>query len=210
MTESDAAPLSYDSFLELDLADPANEELADYDARILKLLHCPQAQQNHFLLATLDDFLGVLYALIFAKCKNHPFKGREGPIEIQTVIKRAEHVAKGRVRTSGTWLSGFYFKSALFRIAATYHRGLKVVSGKETSDLQKAELLKIVEPAFPSWQHKELDKIHKEVNQLKHEGKGLFHKRGVTWTQAQAGVAELIELFELWSTERALPLRGGQ
>jgi len=57
------------------------------------------------------------------------------------------------VRTSGNWLAGFHFNSALFRIAATYHRGLKVVSGKETSDLQKGELLKIVEPAFPSWQH---------------------------------------------------------
>lgn len=198
MTESDPAPLSYDSFLELDLADPGNKELADYGARILKLLQCLQAQQNHILLATLDDFLGVFYALIFAKCNNHPFKGRERPIEIQTVIKRAEHVAKGRVRTSGNWLAGFYFNSALFRISATYHRGLKVVSGKETSDLPKGELLEIVEPAFPNWQHKELDKIHKEVNQLKHDGEGLFQTRSVTWKQAESAVEELLELFELW------------
>ncbi len=202
MTESDAAPLSYDSFLELDLADPANEELAGYGARILKLLHCPQARQNHFLLATLDDFLGVLYALIFAKCNNHPFKSREGRIEIQTVINRAEHVAKGRVRTSGNWLSGFYFNSALFRISATYHRGLKVVSGKQTSDLKKGKLLEIVEPAFPSWHHKELDKIHKEVNQLKHDGEGLFQKRSVTWKRAESAVQELLELFELWCNRK--------
>ncbi len=153
MTESDPAPFSYDVFLELDLAGPENRDLADYGARILKLLQRPQAQHNNFFMATLDDFLGVLYALIFAKCNNRPFKDRNGPIEVQTIVKRPEHVAKGRVRTSGNWLAGFHFNSALFRIAATYHRGLKVVSGKETSDLQKGELLKIVEPAFPSWRH---------------------------------------------------------
>ena len=198
MTESDQTPLSYDVFLELDLAAPGNKELAVYGTRILKVLQYPETQKNPFLVATLDDFLGVLYALIFAKCNNHPFKDRTGPIEIQAVLKRAEHVAGGRVRTSGNWLSGFHFNSALFRIAATYHRGLKVVSGKETSALQKADLLKIVETGFPSWQHKELDKIHKEVNQLKHDGEGLFQTRSVSWKESELAVEELIELFELW------------
>lgn len=205
MTESDPAPVSYDVFLELDLADPGNKGLADYGARILNLLQRAQTQQNHFLLATLDDFLGVLYALIFAKCNNRPFTERSEPIEIQAVVKRAEHVAKGRVRTSGNWLAGFHFNSALFRISATYHRGLKAVSGKETSDLQKGELLKIVEPAFPSWQHKELDNIHKEVNQLKHDGEGLFQTRSVTWKQAESAVEELLELFELWRSTKGKP-----
>jgi len=198
MTESDPAAVSYDVFLELDLARSENKQLADSGARILKLLLCPQAQENHFLLATLDDFLGVLYALIFAKCNNRPFKDRNGPIEIQTIVKRAEHVAKGRVRTSGNWLAGFHFNSALFRIAATYHRGLKVVSEKETSDMKKGKLLRIVETAFPSWQHKELDKIHKEVNQLKHDAEGVFQARSVSWTEAGSAVEELLQLFELW------------
>lgn len=149
MTESDHSVLRCDSFLALDLADSGNKRLADYGARILRLFEWPQAQQNHFLFATLDDFLGVLYALILAKCNTRPFTGRKEPVEVQTVIKRAEHVARGMVRTSGNWMSGFYFNSALFRIAASYHRGLKVVSGKETSDLQKGQLLKIVEPVFP-------------------------------------------------------------
>jgi len=205
LTESDPAPAHNDVFLRLDLGVPGNQKLADYGARILNLLQCLETQQNHFLLATLDDFLGVLYALIFAKCNDRAFKDRNGPIEVKTVVKRAEHVAEGKVRTSGNWLTGFHFNSALFRIAATYHRGLKVVCGKGTSDLQKGELLTIVEPTFPSWQHKELDKIHKEVNQLKHDGEGLFQTRTVTWKEAESAVEELLELFEIWRNTNANP-----
>ena len=139
MTESDPAAVSYDVFLELDLARSENKDLAEYGSRIVALLQSPKTRQNHFLLATLDDFLGVLYALIFAKCNNRPFTDRSGQIEVQTVVKRAEHVANGRVRTSGRWLAGFHFNSALFRIAATYHRGLKIVSEKETSGLKKEQ-----------------------------------------------------------------------
>lgn len=204
MTESDRS-VRCDSFLALDLADSGNKRLADYGARILKLFEWPHAQQNHFLFATLDDLLGVLYALIFAKCNTRPFTGRKEPVEVQTVIKRAEHVARGMVRTSGNWLSGFYFNSALFRIAASYHRGLKVVSGKETSGLQKGQLLEIVEAVFPSWRHSELDNIHNEVNQLKHDGNGLFQTRTVTWKQAQSAVEELFELFELWRKKQENP-----
>jgi hypothetical protein len=49
MTESDPAPVRYDAFLELDLAGPENEELADHGVRILKLLECRETQHNQFL-----------------------------------------------------------------------------------------------------------------------------------------------------------------
>ncbi|MGA2299947.1 MAG: gamma-glutamylcyclotransferase family protein [Candidatus Acidiferrum sp.] len=190
----------YESFLRLDLTDPGDKELADYGARILTLLRSPHAQKSHFLVATLDDFLGVLYALIFARHNN--FVERNGPIEVPTVVKRAENVAEGIVRTSSKWLAGFYFNSALFRIAAAYHRGLKVVSGKETCGLYKAALLKIVEPEFSEWLHTNLDKVWDEVNDLKHEAEGLFNSRDVSREQATAAVAELLELFELWNDRR--------
>ncbi|HVS89310.1 MAG TPA: hypothetical protein VHF01_13955 [Candidatus Acidoferrum sp.] len=148
-------------------------------------------------MATLDDFLGVLYALIFAKHNN--FEERSGPIEVPAVVKRAENVAEGTVRTSGKWLAGFYFNSALFRIAAAYHRGLKVVSRNETCRLYKADLLKIVEPEFPKWQHTNLDNVYDEVNDLKHEAEGLFNSRNISREEARAAVAELLGLFELWT-----------
>ena len=97
-------------------------------------------------------------------------------------------------------MAGFDFNSALFRIAAAYHRGLKVVSGNETDDhLKKPKLLKCVERQFPKWQHKNLDRVYKEVNHLKRTPKGLFHSRDVSLDKARAAVAELLELFELWS-----------
>ncbi len=38
--------------------DPKDAELASYGARLLKLLRSSQAQNNHYFIATLDDFLG--------------------------------------------------------------------------------------------------------------------------------------------------------
>jgi hypothetical protein len=191
--------MPYEKYLQLNLADPENAKLAEYGSRIFKLLQRPKTQANQFLVATLDDFLGVLYALIFAKCKTRPFRSRKTPVEVQVIIKRAQDVAEGRVRTSGNWVSGFHFNSALFRIAATYHRGLKVVAGKETESDLVRPLLEIVEPLFPRWQHTDLDKIHTEVNSLKHEGEGLFSERTVDWEQAESAVEELLQLFEFWS-----------
>jgi hypothetical protein len=201
MAESDPVAVSQlDLFLRLDLTDPCDKELAAYGRRLAKLLLYASAEKNHFLVATLDDFLGVLYALIFAGHNSRPFDSRNSPIDVPTVVKRANDIAGGAVRTSGNWLAGFHFNSALFRIAATYHRGLKIVSGKESSDLKKGALLRLVEPSFPDWQHKCLDKIWDEVNCLKHTADGLFSSRTVSRHEASSAIAELLELFECWST----------
>lgn len=187
----------YESFLRLNLKAAEDKELADYSARILRLLQSSQAKKSHFLVATLDDFLGVLYALILAR-HNH-FEERTGPIEIQAVVTRAENVAEGTMRTSGKWLAGFYFNSALFRIAATYHRGLKIVLVKENSDKKKSDLLKLVVAAYPEWKHQCLEEIWTEVNLLKHTPKGLFDSRNIGPLQANTAVVELLSLFENWS-----------
>jgi hypothetical protein len=189
----------YESFLRLDLTDPRDKELADYGVRILRLLQSSQAQKNHYLIATLDDFLGVLYALIFAKHNNRPFEGRSGPIEVERVVKRAENIAEGWVRTSGNWLAGFYFNSALFRVAAVYHRGLKVVSGDHSRGKNRCYFLERVIPKFPEWRHSSLDQIYDEVNDLKHTPEGLFNSRTIGPKEANSAVAELLELFELWA-----------
>ena len=188
----------------LDLADPGDKELADYGAQIVRLLQSPHAEKNHFLISTLDDFLGVLYALIFARHNRPPFEDRCGPIEVPVVLKRAENAAAGTIRTSGKWLAGFHFNSALFRIAATYHRGLKVVSENQTGRPNRVDLLKKVESDFPDWQHKNLDRIYDEVNDLKHSAEGLFNSRSVSASEAKAAVAELLELFELWTKSHGL------
>ena len=110
-------------------SDATNAELAKTASRIAVLLKLPRAQTNPDLFGCLDDFLGAIYALIFAK--QCDFKDRVAiPIELDKVVKRAEQLAAGDVRTDGKWMAGFHFNSALFRMAAAYHRALKVVVGK--------------------------------------------------------------------------------
>lgn len=199
MDKPEPAAHLHEEYLNLNVDDPEDLALVGCGGQILTLLKSSTAQKNCFLVATLDDFLGAIYALIFAKHNTPPFENRSGPIEVPVVLKRAENVAAGSIRRSGKWLAGFHFNSALFRIAAAYHRGLKVVAGKEASkDDSKGDLLRLVEPAFPDWKHSALDHVHKEVNKLKHDGTALTFARDVTWAQAKGSVTELIELFALW------------
>src|SRR5260370_41692522 len=130
-------------------------------------------------MAELDDFVGAVYAMVFSQSNVHPVKRRSGPIEIHTVIKRAEDVANGTLRTSGNWMAGFHFNGALFRIAASYHRGLKVVSKKEKSVDMRGGLLPLIVAAFPAWKHQNLDEVYDEVNDLKHTAEGKFNFREV-------------------------------
>jgi hypothetical protein len=182
----------------LKLDDSKDEMLASYGKRILKLLRSTHAQNNHYFVATLDDFLGAIYALVLSQCNVHPFVKRSGPIEIDTVIKRAEDIASGTLRTSGNWMAGFHFNGALFRIAASYHRGLKVVSRKETSREMRGGLLPSVLAAFPEWKNQNLDDVYDEVNDLKHAAEGKFNLRGIDLDAAKVAIEELLNLFELW------------
>ena len=176
----------------LNLEDPKEKELASYSTRLLTLLRSSQAQHSHYFVATLDDFLGAVYALVLSQCNVHPFAKRSGTIEISTVLKRAEDVSNGTLRTSGNWMAGFHFNGALFRIAASYHRGLKVVAQQETTRKWKHELLPQVERAFPAWKHQSLDDVYDEVNDLKHSAEGKFNFREVDLEGAKAAVEELL------------------
>jgi hypothetical protein len=188
----------------LNLKESKDEKLALYGKRLVTLLRSPQAKKSHYFVGTLDDFLGAVYSLVSSQCNVHPFEKRSGQIEIDTVIRRAEDVANGTLRTSGNWMAGFHFNGALFRIAASYHRGLKVVAHKETSKDMRNKLLPDVEKAFPAWKHQNLDEVYDEVNDLKHTAEGKFNFREVDLEGAKAAVEELLELFELWCGLTAL------
>jgi hypothetical protein len=190
----------------LNLDDPIDSGWVSYGKRIVELFRSSKAQSNHYFVATLDDFLGAIYSLVLSQCNVHPFIKRGGPIEIDTVIKRAEDIANGTLRTSGNWMAGFHFNGALFRIAASYHRGLKVVSKKEKSGDMRGGLLPLIVAAFPAWKHQNLDEVYDEVNDLKHTAEGKFNFREVDLEGAKAAVEELLELFELWC--RSTPLSG--
>lgn len=184
-------------YLKLDLTDSTNRALAGYAGRVGTFLaKCSGAAE---LAGCLDDFLGAVYSLIQAR--ENGFVDRTGPIDIGPVEKRAQRISVGEVRIDGKWIAGFYFNNALFRIAAVQHRILKIVAQTEGNPKTKKEeyvgqLLKSVRPRFPEWTQSNLDLVHKEINGLKHDPKGVHDRREVTFEVAVSAVGELLALLD--------------
>lgn len=179
----------------LDLNDPTEARLAGCARRISQLLKSPVAAASAQMQSALDDFLGAIYALI--RAKQETFNDRPGrPIAIKPVAQRAARIAAGNIKTDGLWIAGFYFNSALFRTAAVYHRTLKVVTGTDgyVPALQPTALAR-----YPGWDSAQLLKVHREVNELKHEPHGVYHGRSVTYEEALTAACDLLDLIEAWA-----------
>src|ERR1700719_453304 len=111
--------------------------LTAFAKRIADLLQHKQVLSNDALTACVDDLLGAVYALTFAL--HHDFDDRPNrlaPTDAEAVFIRAENMSARKIRNEGKWTAGFYFSSALLRIAGVYHRLLKVFTGRD--DLQVA------------------------------------------------------------------------
>jgi hypothetical protein len=113
------------------LIDPAFQRLPLLAGRIGQLLSSnPQPRRS--LQACLDDLLGVVYTLMYAK--HYKFDDRPQPLaqeNMDSVIVRAKDMATLKLRTEGKWTAGFYFNNALFRTSGVYHRALKILTGNE-------------------------------------------------------------------------------
>jgi hypothetical protein len=86
------------SISRVDTKDQTFRDVFLYAERIATLLKSPVVAKSSDLEACLDDLLGALYALVFAKQAG--FVHRR-PIEISAVITHAEQVSKGEVRVDG-------------------------------------------------------------------------------------------------------------
>jgi len=187
-------------------SDATYAELAKFAGRIAVLLRLPKVHKNTHLLGCLDDFLGAIYALWFAKERD--FKDRVAiPIEVDKVVKRADQLATREVRPDGKWMAGFHFNSALLRMAAVYHRALKVVVGKpETTDFVN-KLQPIAAKLYPQWtsqvwQSGNIEKVYREMNHLKHTSKGVYAGRTVGYQDAIQAVKEVfLDLIEAWAQQ---------
>ena len=112
---------------DLDMNDSKQKRLAEFSARIVKLLEKPDVQNNEQLVSVLDDLLGAVYALIAARQEN--FHGKMGKSELSPIVNRAKLIAAGKPKNSGNWLAGFHFNSAMFRISAVFDRLPKALGG---------------------------------------------------------------------------------
>lgn len=100
-------------------------------------------------------------------------------------------------------MAGFHFNSALFRIAAVYHRLLKIVvdkpsTGDTVSVLRpKADTLYAGWTRHP-WSRANADSVHGEVTRLKHKPSATLTQRRANFNQALDGVEELLKLIEAY------------
>jgi hypothetical protein len=182
----------------------ACQPLFELAGRIAALLNSSRIQSCVSMLASLDDLLGAVYSLIYAR--NHGYDERQqslSPKDIQAVHIRAADMSAGKVRTEGKWTAGFYFNNALFRLAAIYHRALKIITGRENEKLYVETLRPIAETLFQNWTKQKwtyanLTKLHKQVNELKHGADGIYEGRDVRFEEAVRAVDELLNLIEAW------------
>jgi hypothetical protein len=107
------------------------------------------------------------------------------------------------VRADGKWTAGYYFNSALFRLAAVYHRALKTIAGKENEEIYIYKLLPTVTEQFQSWtnevwEYENSARVYTQVNKLKHKPGGVYAGRAMTFDEAVHATDELLNLIESW------------
>lgn len=203
-----------------------DQKLIQLSQSITALLKSNKQRDDAHVWATLDDFLGAVYALILAFHNTPPFKNRPRgqSIDSRVVLKRAKTIWVSRnIRTRGKWIAGFYFNSALFRLASVYHRSLKIGIGEPTSrdhvgrENDPNSLISKAKERYQAWKNSawentNIHEIHQQVNQLKHQAEGSYYGRTVNEDQAMSAARELLEFLEAWerfstsSTTRQTPL----
>jgi hypothetical protein len=181
--------------------DPEFLKLTTLAERIAQLLNFkPQPKQS--LQACLDDLLGAVYSLMYAK--HFKFSSRPqalGQNDIGNVLIRARKMAVSKLRTEGKWTAGFYFNNALFRTSAVYHRAVKILAESEESREYLDKLEPIAKQRYEdarhaSWSNTNVRKVHDEVNGLKHTSSGISGGRGVEFDIAVEAVGEILDLIE--------------
>jgi hypothetical protein len=169
--------------------------------RIAQLLGSnPPVKQS--LQACLDDLLGAVYSLMYAK--HYKFVSRPqalGQKDIGNVLIRARKMAASKVRAEGKWAAGFYFNNALFRTSAVYHRALKILTGNEGGEKNVGELRPVAEELYKQargvpWVNERVRKVHCEVNGLKHGSSGVSGGRGVEFETSVEATNEILDLIE--------------
>ena len=185
----------------IDVNDPSFRSLTCMAGRIAILLETSLASSNAELFSSLDDFVGAVYSMVFARRGGFKERRDQTP-ELEPPRTRARQLQQGHVRIDGVWMAGFHFNSALYRIAAVYHRVLKLVASERALRKRKRpmvdDLLPDVQSRFPNWTHQNLTHVYREVNLLKHERGGIHTTRLVSFDQALGATEELLNLLEAW------------
>lgn len=192
--EPDAMPI--EDWEQLDVTKDGLRTIAGFACRLDKLLTLDPIRADPEALGTIDDLLGAVYALAFAK--QAAFVDRTNqPVEEAAITKRAKELAKGRIRRDGKWMAGHHFNNTLYRISACYHRALVKVTGH--ADRRIDRLVPKAKGQFGAWKNHNLGVVHSQVNDLKHKPRGAHDRRVANLKQAESAIVELLELLESWA-----------
>lgn len=180
---------------QIDLNDTTFKELARCASRIVPLLKSAHGRGDKEMIGVFDDMLGAIYALVDAHKLG--FHGKSSESEYGAIEKRSTQVGKGEVKRAGSWMAGFHFNSAIFRISAVFARLVIRIAGKpKEQDARDDANAAFLKKKHTPWANKEANAIRKEVNNLKHEVGGVFKGRAEDMTTALTALDQLLTLAE--------------
>lgn len=182
--------------------DPSYAKLTDFARRLETLLNKPKVKTNVHAQSTLDFLLGALYGLSLAALDGYEHRPKGKKPDFEPLVNRTALLVKGEVRLDGKWMAGFHFNSALFRLAAIYHRTLKVVTKNTDTDKSVGDLMDELREKHKGWAgrwtNRNIQKLHEEVNDWKHAAQGRYEGRDVNPGHAFGATEELLTLWEAW------------
>jgi hypothetical protein len=100
-------------------------------------------------------------------------------------------MAEGRLPQKHGWLAGFYFNSAIQRIAAAGEQLAGILKRLDRAK-ERREVLEIFN-ALPA-----LDQIRTEVNRFKHDETGLERGRDIPPSSAVTALSEIVKTLETY------------
>lgn len=148
----------------------------------------------------LDYLLGALHALFQAKQLGYQHRPQslddkywnEGP------LPRVGYMAQGKLRVEGKWLAGFYFNSALVRLAAAFDRTVRLKATRKKIKVKKRPVWNLLlDLGLQRFSKGKLARVYREVNPLKHAPEGLATGRRITMTDATQAFDEMLDLLNV-------------
>ncbi|MGE5417002.1 MAG: hypothetical protein ACM3UZ_09595 [Acidobacteriota bacterium] len=168
------------------------KEIAELVKRLVEL----EIPDDKEIIQTVQTTIGALYSLGKAKQLNYEYYN----VDSERLLELISKLNKDSLDQDNQWSAGYYFNSALIRMAAGYHRSLKLIAFGLGSDLMDLEwkliknLIPLVKQAGVNKDKvKMLTKVNSEVNRFKHDQSGT-KERKVDFITAIQAADELIDL----------------
>lgn len=141
--------------------------------------------------AILDVIAGAIFAAF--RATELEYKHRDLELSdkyLQNLTMRLERMADGRLPKKHGWLAGFYFNSAIQRIAAAGEQLAGILKRLERQAKRQGKETE-ASNNLPA-----LDEIREEVNRFKHDETGLERGRRITPSSAVKALSEIVQTLE--------------